>query len=59
MSPRNFARCFRRELRTTPARFVERARIDAARRLLEDSAGAVDEVASVCGFGTGETMRRG
>lgn len=58
MSPRNFSRAFRRDVGLTPARFVERARVDAARRHLEESSASVDEVASLCGFGTAETMRR-
>ncbi len=58
MSPRNFARVFARELRTTPARFVERARVDAARRRLEETANGVETVANECGFGSAETMRR-
>ncbi len=58
MSPRHFARVFRRDTGTTPARFVERARVDAARRALEDTDESVDAVARSCGFGTAETMRR-
>jgi transcriptional regulator GlxA family with amidase domain len=58
MSPRNFSRAFGREVGRTPARFVEHARVDAARRLLEDSTASVTEIASRCGFGTAETMRR-
>jgi transcriptional regulator GlxA family with amidase domain len=58
MSTRNFSRTFRREVGATPARFVERARVEGARRLLEESAASVDEVATRCGFGTAETMRR-
>jgi transcriptional regulator GlxA family with amidase domain len=58
MSPRNFSRTFRREVGVTPARFVERVRVEAARRLLEESTLSVDEVAARCGFGTAETMRR-
>lgn len=58
MSPRNFARAFARETGATPARFIERARIDAARRKLEDSRTAVDMVAADCGFGNAERMRR-
>ena len=37
MSPRNFARAFRAETGTTPARYVERVRVEAARRRLEDT----------------------
>jgi len=58
MSPRNFARVFRRETGLTPAKFVERARLDAARRSLEDHKLGLDEVASRCGFGSAERMRR-
>ena len=58
MSPRNFARVFTREVGATPARFVESARVEAARRKLEDSHASVEEVAAACGFGTAETMRR-
>jgi transcriptional regulator GlxA family with amidase domain len=58
MSTRNFSRTFRREVGATPARFVERARVEGARRLLEESTASVDEVATRCGFGTAETMRR-
>jgi transcriptional regulator GlxA family with amidase domain len=58
MSPRNFARVFTREVGTTPARYVERARVEAARRRLEESSAGIEEVAGACGFGTAETMRR-
>jgi len=58
MSVRNFSRMFSREVGVTPARFVERARVDGARRLLEESTASVDEIAARCGFGTAETMRR-
>ena len=56
-SPRNFCRVFVRELGMTPGRFVERVRVEAARRLLEETARGVHDVASACGFGTPETMR--
>lgn len=58
MSPRNFARAFARETGETPGRFVQRARLEAARRDLEESRRGVDQVAARCGFGTAETMRR-
>jgi len=58
MSPRNFARAFTREVGMTPARFVEQARLGAARRRLEDTGSGVDEIAATSGFGTAETMRR-
>jgi transcriptional regulator GlxA family with amidase domain len=58
MSPRHFARCFRTETGVTPARYVESVRLEAARRALEDTVQPVAEVASACGFGTPETLRR-
>jgi transcriptional regulator GlxA family with amidase domain len=58
MSPRHFARCFRDETGATPARFVESARLEAARRRLEESDDSIDTIARACGFGTAETMRR-
>jgi transcriptional regulator GlxA family with amidase domain len=58
MSPRNFARCFRRETGMTPAAYVEVLRVERARQLLEDSADPVELIARRCGFGTPKTMRR-
>jgi transcriptional regulator GlxA family with amidase domain len=58
MSPRHFARAFRAETGLTPARYVERVRLEAARRRLEDTSVPLASVAAACGFGTGETMRR-
>jgi transcriptional regulator GlxA family with amidase domain len=57
MSPRTFARVFAREARVTPAEFVQRARIDAARHLLEGSELAIKAVAWRCGFGSASRMR--
>jgi transcriptional regulator GlxA family with amidase domain len=58
MSPRHFARAFRAEAGVTPGRYVERVRLDAARRALEDTADPIAAIADACGFGTAETMRR-
>jgi transcriptional regulator GlxA family with amidase domain len=58
MSPRHFARAFRGETGVTPARYVERVRLEAARRRLEETPEPVAAVAASCGFGTPETMRR-
>jgi transcriptional regulator GlxA family with amidase domain len=58
MSPRHFARAFRAETGLTPARYVERVRLEAARRRLEETFEPVAAVAASCGFGTAETMRR-
>lgn len=58
MSPRNFFRVFRREVGVTPAQYVEQVRVEAARRLLEETAVSIQEVARRCGFGTTESLRR-
>jgi transcriptional regulator GlxA family with amidase domain len=58
LSERQLTRLFAREAQTTPARFVERVRVEAARDLLERSRSSVDAVAESCGFGSAETMRR-
>lgn len=58
MSPRHFARAFRAETGLTPARYVERVRVEAARRALEDTSQPVALITSSCGFGTTESMRR-
>ena len=57
MSPRNFARVFTQELKTTPAKFVERLRVEAARRRLEESQNSMETIASECGFGNVNSMR--
>jgi len=58
MSPRHFARVFHESFGTTPARFIERVRVETARRRLEESTSGVEAVASECGFGSAEVMRR-
>ncbi len=58
MSSRNFARTFTKQIGTTPARYIERLRVDAARRMLEDSNIALERIAPLCGFGSGNSMRR-
>ena len=58
MSPRNFARVFAREVGETPARWVERARVEAARRLLEETDHGIEAIAVRCGFGSAESLRR-
>jgi transcriptional regulator GlxA family with amidase domain len=58
MSERSFARIFRKETGETPAHYVERVRLDGARRLLAGSALPVASVASRSGFGSEERMRR-
>jgi transcriptional regulator GlxA family with amidase domain len=58
MSERHFLRIFSKQMGCTPGDYVERVRIDAARRLLEGSNDGVEVVARLAGFGTAETMRR-
>ncbi|MCW2241671.1 GlxA family transcriptional regulator [Azospirillum canadense] len=58
MSARNFARVFRLEAHMTPGDFVEAARVDAARRMLEDTDTPLQRVAARCGFGNTNALRR-
>jgi transcriptional regulator GlxA family with amidase domain len=58
MSVRNFTRVFLQEAGITPADFVEMARVDSARRLLEDTDMPLQRVAARCGFANPDTMRR-
>jgi transcriptional regulator GlxA family with amidase domain len=58
MAPRTFARVFKHETGTTPAVYVERLRVEAARRLLEMSELTVAAVAVSVGFGRPETLHR-
>ncbi|MEU3293751.1 GlxA family transcriptional regulator [Streptomyces longwoodensis] len=58
LSPRHFARAFRDETGTTPGRYVDRVRLEHARRLLEDTADGVEEISRASGYGTPEAMRR-
>lgn len=58
MSPRHFARAFRDETGVTPAKAVERLRVEAARTALDSGAASVQKVARDCGFGDPDRMRR-
>lgn len=58
MSPRNFARAFAAETGSTPAKAVERLRLEAARTAVETSHEPIDRVAEASGFGDPERMRR-
>jgi transcriptional regulator GlxA family with amidase domain len=58
MSPRNFARRFVEKMQMAPAKYVERVRVDEARRLLTDTDLSLGRVAERCGFGSAETMRQ-
>ncbi len=58
MSPRNFARRFAEETGVTPARAVERLRVEAARERVEGGRAPIEAIASEIGFGDSERMRR-
>ena len=58
MSPRNFARAFKREIGVTPAAYVERTRVERAQQLLQSPGAVLEEVALQCGFGSEDRMRR-
>ncbi|MGY2263338.1 GlxA family transcriptional regulator [Pseudomonas sp. SDO55104_S430] len=57
MSARNFSRVFAKEAKITPAEFVERARVDAARVFLESTNAPLKTVAYQCGFRDAQHMR--
>jgi transcriptional regulator GlxA family with amidase domain len=57
LSTRQLTRLFQTELGTTPARYVEAMRIDAARAAL-DAGSSVSDAARTAGFGSPETLRR-
>jgi transcriptional regulator GlxA family with amidase domain len=58
MSERSFSRHYAEAAGVTPARAVERLRVEAARRLLSESRQPVKRIAQLCGLGSEETMRR-
>jgi transcriptional regulator GlxA family with amidase domain len=58
MSLRHFTRVFSTEVGETPGKFVERVRLEAARRELETTNDTLDVIAARCGFGTAESLRR-
>ena len=57
MSPRHFARAFTAETGSTPAKAIERLRIEAAASALENGT-SVQTVAKQYGFNSPETLRR-
>jgi len=58
MSPRNFARAFATEAGQTPGKFIQQARLETARRMLEETDYHIDQVAWRCGYNNPETMRK-
>lgn len=58
LSPRQFTRAFTAEIGMPPGRYVDRVRLETARRLLEDTGDGIAEIAGHAGYGTPEAMRR-
>jgi transcriptional regulator GlxA family with amidase domain len=58
LSERHLRRLFSEQTGTTPARFTERVRVEAARDLLAGTTTPIETIAAGCGFGSAETMRR-
>ena len=57
MSPRNFARRFAEAMKIAPGKYVEKLRIDVARRKLTDGDQSLERIAAHCGFASAEAMR--
>lgn len=58
LSPRQFSRVFRDETGQSPAKAVERLRLEAAKLMLEEGRHSLDEVARDTGFADRDRMRR-
>jgi transcriptional regulator GlxA family with amidase domain len=58
VSPRTFSRRFAEDTGRTPMQWVLRARVDAARELLELTALDVERIAAEVGLGTGSNLRQ-
>lgn len=58
LSPRQFGRAFRKETGETPAKAVERLRVEAAHIRLRDGSEPVEQIAMAVGFSDPERMRR-
>jgi transcriptional regulator GlxA family with amidase domain len=58
LSPRQFSRAFRSETRESPAKAVERLRVEAARQMIQDGRLSIDEVARETGLVDRNRLRR-
>ena len=58
LSPRQFSRVFRKETGQSPAKAIERMRVESARLMMEAGRFSVEEIARKNGFGNRERMRR-
>jgi transcriptional regulator GlxA family with amidase domain len=57
LSPRQFSRAFRAETGQSPAKAIERLRLEAARLMLERSRHSVEQIAQQTGFSDSRRMR--
>ncbi|OZI25823.1 AraC family transcriptional regulator [Bordetella genomosp. 9] len=57
-SPRHFSRAFQAQTGLSPAKAVEKLRLEAARALIEEGESSIARVATLTGFGDEERMRR-
>jgi transcriptional regulator GlxA family with amidase domain len=58
LSPRQFSRVFREETGQSPAKAVERLRVEAARLMMETTRHPIEVIARETGFGDRERMRQ-
>ncbi|MFJ3941531.1 GlxA family transcriptional regulator [Streptomyces parvus] len=58
VSDRHLTRIFKTELGTTPHAYIESVRVEKARNELESSDSTLERIATVCGFGTVDTLVR-
>lgn len=58
LCPRHFSRRFKSEVGTSPADFVEKRRLDEARRRLSNGDNSVENVGLSVGFKSGDAFRR-
>jgi transcriptional regulator GlxA family with amidase domain len=58
MSTRNFTRVFHKQTGMPPAKFVEKVRVEQARKFLEDTDNSLENIAELCGLGSLSSMRR-
>ena len=58
MSSRQFMRRFHATFGTTPQKYIEQQRIEAAKPLLESTGKEIKRIAAECGFASDEAMRR-
>ncbi|MDH6303713.1 transcriptional regulator GlxA family with amidase domain [Parabacteroides sp. PF5-5] len=58
MSPRNFSRAFVRETGITPAKYLNKLRVETACRYLVDTHLSLKEISELCGLGSPDNMRK-